>query len=90
MFKIRKLCKERGIIQKDLANALDVSERTITNAIRGDVSIQMLHRIANALGVKVPELFEDQPEPEIRCPHCGARLELNKKEVEPLDLFSQK
>lgn len=80
MLKIKKLCAEMGITQKELAQALDVTERTISSAGKGNASIQMLQRIASALGVKVAELFEDQPEPSAHCPHCGKPIDLVPKE----------
>ena len=80
MLKIKELCRERGITQKDLAQALDTTELSIRRASAGNTSIPMMKRIADALGVTIAELFEEQPAPEIRCPHCGKRLELKAKE----------
>lgn len=80
MLKIKELCKTRGVTQKDLAQALEVPEVTIRRAARGNASIPMLQRIAATLGVKVSELFEEQPAPVIRCPHCGGKIDIVPKE----------
>lgn len=79
-FRIKELCKEKGILFKDLAAAVGVHEVTLRASIQGNPTIGTLERIASALGVSVPELFAPQSTNTITCPHCGAVLEITEKQ----------
>ena len=69
--RIKDVCREKGITQKELAGLLGVSEMTLSRASKGNTSLDLLDRMAVALGVSVPELFAPQPTNTITCPHCG-------------------
>ena len=45
----------------ELAEMIDVSRQTVNNWINGrrDVSVGYLHKVANALGVRVRDLFDE-------------------------------
>lgn len=78
--RIRELCQQRGTTQKDLAAKLGVSEMTLSRAAKGNTSLPLLEKIAEALGVPVPELFAPQPTNTITCPHCGKPIKVEKGE----------
>ena len=78
--RIKELCKERGITQKELADKLGVSEVTLSRATNGNTSLQLLEKIASALGVSVSELFDAPKGGLITCPHCGKGITLKVEE----------
>ena len=78
--RIKDVCREKGITQKELAGLLGVSEMTLSRASKGNTSLDLLDRMAVALGVSVPELFAPQPTNMITCPHCGKLIKVEKEE----------
>lgn len=57
--RIKELMKEQGLTNKELAEAVGVTEAMISYIIRGlrDTTVATMVRIANRLGVKVDELI---------------------------------
>jgi transcriptional regulator with XRE-family HTH domain len=56
--KIKRILKERGLLQTDLAKLMDVKPPTVTNMLRGNpIKTDSLGRIAVALGVDPCELL---------------------------------
>ena len=70
--RLKELCKQKGITQKELANVLGVTEITLTRVNSGTCSLSLLERIATALNVPIQELFNPPTENKITliCPHC--------------------
>lgn len=70
--RLKELCKQKGITQKELANTLGVTEITLTRVNSGNCSLTLLERIATALNVPIQELFNPPSENKITliCPHC--------------------
>lgn len=64
--------------QKELAKKMGVAEMSVSKSINGNPGLSTLEKIAEALGVDVSELFAPSRNV-IRCPHCGAVLELKEK-----------
>ena len=60
--RIKELMKEKGITNKELAEAIGVTEAMVSYIIRGlrDTTVGTMVRIANRLGVKVDELIESE------------------------------
>ena len=59
--QIKKLRIEKGLSQEQLAEKANISVRTVQRLEAGnDGSIATLNLIANALGVKVSELFNEE------------------------------
>lgn len=56
-FRIKELCKEKGILFKDLAAAVGVHDVTLRASLQGNPTIGTLEKVASALGVDVVELF---------------------------------
>lgn len=77
-FRIKEICKAKGITQKELAEKIGISRVGLSKALSGNTTIGTLDKIASALGVSVAELFEapEQKATSITCPHCGQSLTL--------------
>jgi transcriptional regulator with XRE-family HTH domain len=60
--KIRQLREKLGITQKELAQKVGVDQTTISyyEAGKRSITVDMLQKIADALGVDVRYFFEDQ------------------------------
>ncbi len=79
-FRIKELCKEKGLLFKELAQHLGITDVGLRQSLQGNPTIGTLEKIAAALGVSVPELFAPQPTNTITCPKCGTVLEVKERE----------
>lgn len=78
-FRIKEICKERNLTQKELAEKIGISAVGLAKALAGNTTVGTLDKIASALGVSVAELFE-APKTDgttITCPHCGKHIHLH-------------
>ena len=58
--KIKQICKERGMSVRELEQKAGLSGNTITRWTDGkNPSIKTLARVAEVLGMSVPELLEE-------------------------------
>ena len=80
--RIKEVSKSQGISITRLAELVGITQHNMSNIANGKTSpsLELLDRIATALGVTVPELFAPQPTNTITCPHCGTVLEIREKE----------
>ncbi|WP_194767869.1 helix-turn-helix domain-containing protein [Tamlana sp. I1] len=58
MLRIKQILKDQGKTQKDLAKDLDMTPIGVNKLIKGNPTLETLHKIAKALGVEVIDLFE--------------------------------
>lgn len=93
--RIAEIMQEKGLTLADLTAKIirtdkDNNQHTITKAtlcsrINGNPSLSNLYEIANALGVKITELFPEEDQWQKRvfprkikmqtiCPSCGAKI----------------
>lgn len=79
-FRIKELCKEKGLLFKELAQQLGITDVGLRQSLQGNPTIGTLEKIAAALEVSVPELFAPQPTNTITCPKCGTVLEVKERE----------
>lgn len=80
-YRIKEICKEKGILFKDLAARLRITDISLRYSLKRNPTVGTLERIADALDVPFFELFE-KPEDNsssFRCPKCGAELEIHTK-----------
>lgn len=80
-YRIKEICKEKGILFKDLAARLGITDISLRYSLKRNPTVGTLERIADALDVPFFELFE-KPEDNsssFRCPKCGAELEIHTK-----------
>lgn len=57
--RILDICKQAGITQKELAERIGLSPVGLSKAINGNPTKDTLEKIANALNVRITELFEE-------------------------------
>ena len=77
--RIKEVIKDKGLSVQELAEKMGISR--VGLHINGNPSVEVLDRIASALGVPVTELFE-QPKSDtanLTCPHCGKGIEIGVK-----------
>lgn len=79
--RIKEICQEKGMTQKDLAEKLGITAISLNKTLRGEYpQLQTLEKIADALNVPITELFEQPKQNVITCPKCRTRLEVKEKE----------
>ena len=80
--RVKELCKEKGIMMKDLAEKLGITPTGLSKSLGQDYpQLQTLERIANALEVEVSEFFvKTSNDNSLLCPKCGAKLQLTEVE----------
>lgn len=85
-FRIREICKEKGIAMGTLAEKLGITSVSLSQCLSGNPSLKRLQEIADALGVELIELFE-QPTTSIQgCIFIGgeAHIVKSKSDIEEL------
>ncbi|WP_300792183.1 helix-turn-helix transcriptional regulator [uncultured Bacteroides sp.] len=80
--RIKEICREKGIMLKDLAGMIGITEVGLSKSLNGNPNISRLEEIATALGVPVTELFEQPKKDDVSltCPHCGKKIKIEKAE----------
>lgn len=92
---IKKAIKKHGMEVRQVAAKMGITPTALSQQINGKMykgrrvdsnpSVEVLTRIANAIGCDVVELFEpvqDKDNNTIICPHCGKKIVFNKQEGE--------
>ncbi|WP_298047343.1 helix-turn-helix transcriptional regulator [uncultured Bacteroides sp.] len=75
---IKKAIKEHGLEVREVAKRMEITPTGLSQHINGNPSVEVLERIANAIGCDISELF-DQPKNNttgITCPHCGKNINI--------------
>lgn len=75
-YRIKELCKEKGILVKELAERIGITDIGLRQSLNGNPTIGTLEKIAAALDVEVTELFKPADKAKITCPHCGKTINL--------------
>ncbi len=76
--RIKEICKERKMTLDNLASKLNIRRTSLAQAMsRNNFSIDKLAEIADALGVEIPDLFQ-QSNKNVNgvCPHCGKPIKI--------------
>lgn len=81
-YRIKEICFEKGITQKELAAKVELSTTSLSQIVTGKQkpSLDTLEKIASALNVGISDLFGDSFASDantIICPHCGERIKLS-------------
>lgn len=78
VLRIKDVSKSKGMSITKLAELVGITQPNMSNIANGKTSpsLELLERIAAALGVPVPELFAPPKEGVISCPHCGKSINL--------------
>lgn len=77
-FRIKEICKEKGMLFKELAEEIGISDAGLRQSLQGNPTVATLEKIATVLGVEITELFAPSKNI-IRCPKCGAVLEVKER-----------
>jgi Predicted transcriptional regulators len=75
---IKKAIKENGLEVREVARRMNITPTGLSQHINGNPSVEVLERIAEAIGCDVSELFE-QPKKDgasITCPNCGKSINI--------------
>ena len=73
---IKKTIKDRGLSVREVAHRMGITPTGLSQHINGNPSVEVLERIAKAIGCDVSELFEKESEPTFTCPHCGKEIKI--------------
>lgn len=76
-YRIKELCKEKGILVKDLAAKIGITDIGLRQSLNGNPTVGTLEKIAEALGVEVSELFKPSGGAKIVCPYCGKTISIH-------------
>ena len=86
---INFILQQRGMTQTDIAEKLDVTRQTISYYLHGNITLQNLQRIADALDTTVEAIVSEVPlsakgetipksgkttVARLVCPHCGQEI----------------
>ncbi len=55
---VKELCKQRGISLKTLAERMQITPSALSQSLNTNPSVQTLDKVAQALGVDIPDLFD--------------------------------
>jgi transcriptional regulator with XRE-family HTH domain len=79
MIDIDRLLKERKLSKTDIAKKMGLSRESLYRILSGNPTLENIHKLANALGVSVSDLFEQPPTDVINCPYCGGKIKVSKE-----------
>ena len=81
--RYKEVLKKYGITQSELAEKLGINRVSVSRLLseNNDMRASTISKIANAIGCKPGELFEELEDghtssPSIVCPHCGKESNL--------------
>lgn len=79
--RVKEICKEKGLLFKQLADIIGISDVGLRKQVQGNPSLKTMITIAEALNVPVWRLFISKDEihvhrngANINCPHCGSPI----------------
>ena len=71
---IKKVIKAKGLTSKEVADRMGITTVGLSQHINGNPSVQILHRIADAIGCEVGDFFSTPQT--FSCPHCGKDIRI--------------
>lgn len=80
-YRIKELCKEKGINLADLATKIGTSQASISRIItgNGNPTMDTMERISKALDVSISDLIkEDTDKNTLTCPKCGTKFKMEE------------
>lgn len=76
---IKKAIFSRGLEVREVAAKMGITPIGLSKHINGNPSVDVLNRIADAIGCNVVDLFDEEKSNATTafiCPKCGSRLEI--------------
>ena len=74
-YRIKEVCRRKGLMMKDLAEKLGMTEVDLSKSLNGNPTVSRLEEIAKVLDVDFMELFERE-DGTITCPNCGKKFKM--------------
>ena len=95
---LRRILEERGILQKQVAVALGVSDQAISNWFNGteDVKLSKITQICEAAGISIidvltyPEKYVPESQAKPDCEECKKKDEIIENLTELLTIYKKK
>ena len=78
--RIKEVIKEKGLTVGGVAQRMGVVPQALSRVINGNPTVEMIERVAAAIGVPTSELFDKPAAGSFTCPKCGTQLEVKIKE----------
>ena len=78
---IKRSIKANGLTVKEVAERMGITPVGLSQHINGNPSVEVLERIAAAIGCNVGDFFAPQPTNTIMCPKCGTVLEVKERKL---------
>ena len=75
---IKSAIKKYGLTSIQVAERMGITPVGLSYHINGNPSVEILNRIAEAIGCDISELFELPKKNTFDCPHCGKEIEIKK------------
>lgn len=73
--RIKEILQAKGITQAELADKLGINRMSLNQALaRNNFTLASLGKIADALNVRVVDLFDTGVN--MTCPHCGGKIQV--------------
>ncbi len=73
--RIKEVIKEYGLTSKTVADRMGITPVGLSQHINGNPSVEVLQRIAEAIGCNPSEFFEKKSNT-IVCPNCGEQINI--------------
>ena len=83
---IREIMKKKGVNAEQLAQTLGISENSVYVKLRGNITLNALYDIAQALDCEIADFFP-VPEGYRHWKVCGEEMPTNGKEMERMEIF---
>ena len=71
---IKKAIKDNGLTSIEVSEKMGISTVGLSQHINGNPSVEVLERIAKAIGCDITELFDRKEQSSLKCPHCGGDI----------------
>jgi transcriptional regulator with XRE-family HTH domain len=76
---IKKTIRQYDLEVQKVAKRMGITPTGLSQHINGNPSVDVLNRIAIAIGCDVSELFEQSAINTVSCPYCGNRIKIVKE-----------
>ena len=58
--RVKKIIRQKGLTMEKVATAIGIERTTLTRNLQGNPTLETLNKIADALGIPVKTLFDDE------------------------------
>ena len=79
--RIKEAIKENGLMVAQVAHRMGITSPALSRVINGNPTVEMLERVAKAIGIPASSLLDKPSAGNITCPACGADIKLAAEKV---------